>query len=92
MVEDPHLLKVIKELDFSSLDSMATLNEREKIILTTTGSIFKKMMDRRAVLEGGGSSLDPGEEEDMSKLHSFNEDVLKSLIEYQKRGFTETHK
>lgn len=63
MVEDPVMLKVIKQLDLSSdLDS--------KLILTTTGSIFKKMVERKESFS----------EDELSKLQSFNEDILISII------------
>jgi hypothetical protein len=42
------ILNAIKNVgDINGLDSLAAMSEREKIILTTTGSIFKKMMEKR---------------------------------------------
>eukprot|EP00347_Sterkiella_histriomuscorum_P004161 403361523 len=59
-------------LEFSEYNqfSSQSIKEREKMILTTTGSIFQKMMDQR----------DEISESDRNKLQSFNEDFLRSLI------------
>lgn len=68
MGEDPALLQMIRKLDINDLEK-SSLNEREKMILTTTGSIFKKMVVSETL-----------DDDDLNRIESFNEDFLKSLI------------
>lgn len=70
---DNQLLNAIRKLDMNQLEDPSTLSEREKMILTTTGSIFKKMVEQKEDLK----------DYDVSKFQSFNEDYLKSLIQHQ---------
>jgi hypothetical protein len=71
---DPSLLTAIQKIEFDVDGNQEALSEREKMILTTTGSIFQKLVDKKEDLN----------EYDLSKLQSFNEDNLKSLINLQR--------
>ena len=59
------------------------LHEREKMILTTTGSIFQKMEQEgaRPFTAGFGMKNDAANQNDYSKFQSFNEDFLKAQLD-----------
>ena len=71
---DSNLLHMIKKLEFTSSNIDSSFSERERMILTTTGSIFKKLVEQKEEIS----------EADLKNIRSLNEEYLKSLIAMQK--------
>ena len=71
---DSNLLNMIKKLEFTSSNIDSSFSERERMILTTTGSIFKKLVEQKEEIS----------ESDLKNITSLNEEYLKSLIAMQK--------
>ena len=65
---------MIKKLEFTSSNIDSSFSERERMILTTTGSIFKKLVEQKEEIS----------EADLKNIRSLNEEYLKSLIAMQK--------